>query len=100
MDFFLTEFKIKTVWPPTVPSTTTKLQSEDFENNKRDRSSLDMGTYNGTTEDMQRFLHLDHRDSYARNCFIMGSSTTTCTVLVKSLSEAGGFRLVHSWQLG
>uniref|UniRef100_A0A3P9JR73 Integrase core domain-containing protein n=1 Tax=Oryzias latipes TaxID=8090 RepID=A0A3P9JR73_ORYLA len=39
------------------------------------RVRTDMGTENGTMEDIQRFLRLDHDDSYARNCFILGSST-------------------------
>lgn len=39
------------------------------------RIRADMGTENGTMEDLQRFLRLEHNDCYATNCFIYGAST-------------------------
>lgn len=39
------------------------------------RIRADMGTENGTVEDMQHILRSEHNDTYARNCFIYGAST-------------------------
>jgi len=39
------------------------------------RIRTDMGTENGHMRDMQRAMRWDHRDEFARNCFIYGAST-------------------------